>query len=198
MQIVFSTVALLGAAIGCSSHQTKVVDTWRDPVYRGPIDFKRTLVVAVDPDRYSRDAAEDTVVERIGGNRSIAAHDFLSESDRDPARIRKRIADSDIDGVIVIAVVGRRTLTSRDAPAGTDEPFYAYYDRSNAFLMSDAPARTDQVYQVETRIYSVEGSSGRMIWRALSDTINPKDTRTAVRDVAGAIGDALRKEKLIR
>jgi hypothetical protein len=174
------------------------VDTWRDPAYQGPIDFKRTLVVAIDADRYSRDAVEDTLVARMGSTRSVAAHDFLTESDRDPVNIRRRLANSDIDGVVSVAVVGRRTMVSRDAPAGTDEPFYAYYDRSNAFVVSQAPARNDQVYQVETRIYSVAGNGDRLIWQALSETINPKDTRTAVQDIARAVGDELRKQHMIR
>jgi hypothetical protein len=194
---LFACLVAVGAG-GCSSSSTKIVETWRDPVYKGPIDFKRTLVVAIDPDRYSRKTTEDTLVERIGPSRSIAGHAFLTEADRDPKKIRQRIAGSDIDGVVAIAVVGRRTITSRESSAATEEPFYSYYDRSNAFLTSDAPARYDQVYQVETRIYEVNDSGGRLIWRALSDTINPKDTRTGVRNIARAVGDELRKQKLIQ
>jgi hypothetical protein len=52
------------------------------------------------------------------------------------------------------------------------------------------------VYRVETKIFAVEG--GRLIWAALSDTVNPEDGRTAVLDIARAVGDELRKQKLIR
>ena len=78
--------AAAAAAAGCSS-STKVVDTWRDPAFRGQIDFKRTLVVAIEPDRYSRNATEDVLVERIGAHRAVAAHDVLSEQQRTPEQL---------------------------------------------------------------------------------------------------------------
>jgi hypothetical protein len=187
-------VALVGG--GCSS-STKIVQTWRDPVFHGPIDFKRTLVVAIDPDRYSRNVAEDTVVERIGRDRAVAAHDVLAENERKASQqVVSKLRSEGIDGVVTIAVVGSRTIVSRDTSAAESEPFYTYYDRSAAFLMTDPGTRTDTVYRVETRIYAVDGS--RLLWSAASETVNPKDTRTAVIDIAKAVGDELRKQKLIR
>jgi hypothetical protein len=191
-------VAMTAAAgSGCASSSTKIVKTWRDPTFKGPIDFKRTLVVAIDPDRYSRNAAEDTVVERIGPQRSVAAHDLLRENERQASKqVLAKLDEAGVDGVITIAVVDRRTVVSRDTSAATSEPFYSYYDRSAAFVMSDAGAKTSSVYRVETRIYAVQG--GRLLWTSLSDTIDPKDTRTGVLDIAKAVGAELRKEKLLK
>ena len=197
------SIAMTAAAVGsgggggCASSSTKVVKTWRDPSFTGPIDFKRTLVVAVDPDRYSRNAAEDTIVERIGPARSVAAHDLLTEDERQVSKsLLTKLDREGIDGLVSIAVVDRRTIVSRDTNAANSEPFYSYYDRSAAFTASDAGAKANSVYQVETRIYAVKG--GRLLWTALSDTIDPKDTRTAVMQIAKAVGAELRKEKLLR
>src|SRR4051812_28982816 len=91
---------LLAAAIaaGCSS-STKVVKTWRDPAFKGQIDFKRTLVVAIEPDKYSRNATEDVLVERIGTRRAAAAHDVLTEQDRRPEQLLAKLPKTDFDGV---------------------------------------------------------------------------------------------------
>jgi hypothetical protein len=188
--------AAAAAGGGCASSSTKIVKTWRDPSFAGPIDFKRTLVVAVDPDHYARNTAEDTIVERIGPQRSVAAHNVLSDGERQASKqVLAKLDEAGIDGIVTLAVVDRRTIVSRDTSAATSEPFYSYYDRSAAFLMSDAGAKASSVYQVETRIYAVKG--GRLLWTALSDTIDPKDTRTAVLQIAKAVGAELRKEKLL-
>src|SRR2546423_979724 len=98
-----AVAALAGG--GCSF--TKIGQTWRDPNFKGPIDFKRTLIVAIDPDGYSRNVAEDTIVERIGRDRAVAAHDFLTEDERQASpRLKAKLDEAGIDGVITIAVVG--------------------------------------------------------------------------------------------
>lgn len=197
LSLVSMAMTVAAGGGGCASSSTKIVKTWRDPSFTGPIDFKRTLVVAIDPDRYSRNAAEDTVVERIGANRAVAAHDLLAENERTASKqVLAKLEQAGVDGVITIAVVDRRTIVSRDTDAASSESFNTYYDRSAAFLTSDAGAKASSVYQVETRIYAVQG--GRLLWTGLSDTIDPKDTRTAVMQIAKAVGAELRKEKLLR
>src|SRR5688572_4103555 len=74
-------VAVGAAASGCSP-STKVVETWKDPGFTGPIDFKRTLVIAIHPDRYARNVTEDTLVEHIGPDRAVAGHNFLTDEER--------------------------------------------------------------------------------------------------------------------
>jgi len=199
MWVALCVVSVATAVVGggCASSSTKIVRTWRDPSFKGPIDFKRTLVVAVDPDPYSRNAAEDTIVDRIGPERSVAAHDLLAEDERRASKqVLAKLDQAGVDGIITIAVVDRRTIVSRDTNAANSEPFYTYYDRSSAFVTSDAGAKANSVYQVETRIYAVKG--GRLLWTALSDTMDPKDTRSGVTQIAKAVGAELRKEKLLR
>jgi hypothetical protein len=187
--------AAVGASGGCAS--TKIVDTWKDPAFKGPIDFRRTLVVAIHPDQYARNVTEDTIVDHIGTTRAVAGHDLLTDAERKGAvKLMPKLTQSGIDGVITIAVVGTAASTSRDSMAGDSEPFYTYYDRSSAFVTSDAGGRTDNVWRVETRIYDVK--TNRVIWMAHSDTVNPENARTATQDIAKAVGGELRRQKLLR
>ena len=62
--------------------------------------------------------------------------------------------------------------------------------------MTDHGVQTSTTYRVETRIYDV--NSDRVIWRALSETVDPKQVHQATRDIAKAVGGELRKQKLIR
>ena len=185
---------------GCSS--TKIVETWRDPDFQGPINFRRTLVVALHPDPTLRKVAEKTIVERIGPARAIAGSSFLTEEERHSrAKLSYRLSKGDVDGVITIAIAGTRTLVGRAEDAAGDEPFYTYYDRAAAFTASPVAPETETAYRVETRIYALRpgaGGGGRLIWTAVSDTVEPDDARTADRDIAKAVGGELRKQKLIQ
>ena len=49
---------------------------------------------------------------------------------------------------------------------------------------------------VQTNIYSV--TDGKLIWSGTADLYNPSDARKVVGDIAKAVGDELRKEKLIQ
>jgi hypothetical protein len=192
-------------AAGCSS-QTKVVETWREPSFKGPIEFKKTMVVAMGAiaDRYQRNTIEDTLVEKIGRDRAVAAHDVLSDEDRDPAKLRAKLPTTDIDGVLTFAIVGVQGVTGRGSSAATDVPFYTYYDNPNAFLISDAGPRPETVYRVETRIYELDRSGdaskagGRLIWRAVTDTVKKENPHATLLDVAQKVGDELRRQKMIR
>jgi hypothetical protein len=191
---------LLFAVTGCAS--TKIVDTWRDPEFQGPINFRRTLVVAMHPDPTLRKVAENTIVERIGRTRAIAGSQLLTEEERHSrAKLNYRLTKGDVDGVITIAIVGTRQLVGRADDVANDEPFYTYYDRAAAFTAGPTAAETETAYRVETRIYALKpgaGGGGKLIWTAVSDTVDPENAHDAVQDIAKAVGGELRKQKLIR
>lgn len=192
--IVLAVVVLVsGLSSGCAS--TKIVNTWKDPTFAGPLDFKKTVVFGFDVDPYSRNVAEDVVVERIGAHRAVASHDFLAEEDRaSTARVKEKLKQGGVDGVITLALAGSQTAMSRDA--GGAEPFYTYYDRANAFILTESGTDTSTTYYVETRIYDVP--SDRVVWRAISATVDPKQVHQATTDIAKAVGAELRRQKLIR
>jgi hypothetical protein len=191
---------LLVVVTGCAS--TKIVETWRDPEFQGPINFKRTLVVALHPDPALRRVAENTIVERIGRTRAIAGSQLLTEEERHSrAKLNYRLSKGDVDGVVTIAIAGTRQLVGRADDVANDEPFYTYYDRAAAFTASPGSAETETAYRVETRIYALRpgaGGGGKLIWTAVSDTVDPNNAHDAVQDIAKAVGGELRKQKLIR
>ena len=191
----FLVTVVASLCAGCAS--TKIVDTWKDPGFKGPIEFKKTVVFGFDNDRYSRNIAEDVVVERIGADRAVASHDLLSEEDRaSSAAVKAKLKQAGVDGAILLALAGTRSGMSRDAGADDAEPFQSYYDRASAFTMSEYGANTSTTYRVETRIYDV--AADRVIWRALSETVDPRHVHQATQDIAKAVGSELRKQKLIR
>ena len=80
-------VLVLALASGCTS--THLVNTWRDPSFAGPIEFKKVLAVAVRPDDTTRRTAEDAMVRQIGPGRCVAGYQVVNEAARvdasDPA-----------------------------------------------------------------------------------------------------------------
>src|SRR3954469_15220902 len=59
-------LAVLGCLMlligGCSS--AKITNTWRDPKFAGPIQFKKTVALAIHPDTTVRRVAEDEMVRQ--------------------------------------------------------------------------------------------------------------------------------------
>ena len=55
---------------------------------------------------------------------------------------------------------------------------------------------SDTIIAIQTNIYSV--AEGKLIWSGTIELRNPADARQIVDSVAKAVGDELRKEKLIK
>jgi hypothetical protein len=179
---------------GCTS--ARVVNSWRDPTFAGPIEFKKTLVLVIRPDSSVRRSAEDELVRQIGPNRSVAAYQVLTEEERTHAeKLKAKLQSIGADGVVTMAVVGARTETTWVPGSGGPQQFYSYYDHAAVQAADPGYLRTDRIVSVETKIYSV--ADDKLIWSGLSDTFDPSEVKKAVADIAKAVGGELRKQKLI-
>src|SRR5829696_6646158 len=93
-RIHWSALPLLGCLMlvlnGCSS--ARVTNTWRDPGFAGPIQFKKTVALAIHSDNTVRRVAEDEVARQMGPQHGVAAYTFLDEDDRqDLDRLKSKL-----------------------------------------------------------------------------------------------------------
>ena len=182
-------VLLIG---GCST--AKVTNTWRDPNFQGPIQFKKTVALAIHPDNTVRRVAEDEMARQIGTDRAVAAYTLLSEEDRqDVNRVKAKLQAAGVDGVVTMQLLGKRNETTY-VPGSPSYGFYDYYGGAR-YAGSPGYVVTDTIATVETRIYSV--TEGKLIWSGTSETFNPSNIKENVGDIAKAVIEELRKEKLL-
>jgi hypothetical protein len=189
-------LAVLGCLMlligGCSS--AKITNTWRDRNFAGPIQFKKTVALAIHPDTTVRRVAEDEMVRQMGEQRAVAAYNLLDEDDRqDINRMKSKFQAAGVDGAVTLQLLGKRSETTY-VPGSPSYGFYDYYGGAR-YAGSPGYVVTDEIATVETRIYSV--SEGKLIWSATSETFNPSDIRANIADIAKAVGEELRKEKLL-
>jgi hypothetical protein len=177
---------------GCSSAEIK--NTWRNPDFAGPIQFKKVAAVAMHQDGTVRRVAEDEMVRQIGADRAVAAYTLLDDSDlQDIDKMRSKFQAAGIDGAVTMKLIDKRNETTY-VPGSPSYGFYDYYG-GNRYLGTPGYVVNDTIATVETRIYSV--SDGKLLWSCTSETFNPSDIRQNIADIAKAVGEELRKEKLI-
>lgn len=195
LALAILAIALAG---GCSS--AKITNTWRDPSFVGPIAFKKTAIIVIHNDGAIRRTAEDELVKQIGPDRAVAGYAILTDDDlKQASTVRAKLLAENIDGAVTMAVVGKKSQTTYVPGSGGYGPMYSYYDyygRGGAMVGSPGMVVTDNIVSIQTNIYSV--NDGKLIWSGTSETFDPSNVTSVIKDIAKAVGQELRKEKLLQ
>src|SRR3954453_18911331 len=173
---------LMLLAGGCST--ARVTNTWRDPNFTGPIQFKKTVALAIHPDGTIRRVAEDEMVRQMEPGRAVAAYTVVTEDDRkDVSKLKAKLQDAGIDGAVTMKLIDKRNQSTY-VPGSSYGSFYDYYG-GGMYMGSPGYTVTDTIATVETRIYSV--ADGKLLWSATSETFNPSDIKSNIGDICKAV-----------
>src|SRR4051794_8885475 len=170
-------LVLLGQ--GCSS--ATITNTWRDPGFAGPIQFRKVVAIAIHPDSTVRRVAEDEMARQLPPGKGVAAYTILSEDERqDMNAMKAKLQAAGIDGAVTMQLLGKRAETTY-VPGSPSYGFYDYYGGAR-YAGSPGYVVTDTIATIETRIYSV--NEGKLIWSGTSETFNPSNIKENVADIA--------------
>lgn len=178
-------------SFGCAS--TKMVKNWVYPE-TGALQFEKVMALVLVQDRFVRQAGEDEMVRQIKKVEAIASYRVLPERDLDnESLVRKAVAESGVDGIIVMRPVYDRqevSYVSGGYPSANNS-FYGYYGW--AYPISYAPGyyRSDRLVGVETNIY--DAKTDKLVWSGVSQTANPKDVKKVVAETARAVRKVMKK-----
>ena len=179
------------SGVGCSS--TKLVSTWRDPRFSGPIKFNKILALAINPDPLTRRVAEDAMVNQIAPGRAVPAYQVLSDADRASANLTMSRAKAlGFDGLITMRLLGNRVRATLEPGSAA---FYNYYDGGMTVVGYPDAVETERITSIETRIYSV--SDQALIWSGVSNTVDLSTIKKAVGEIAKVVRSQLRDEGLL-
>lgn len=174
-----------------------MVTSWRDPavtVQEGSLN--KVLFIALLKDEATRRAAEDQLVG-LAKSTGVASYNYFGnniEAINAPGMNDQMIRDG-FDGVVIMRLVDL-TKEQTYVPGTTYPSYYGspygYYGYAAPMYYDPGYVRTDVTYTVETNIYSTK--LGKLVWTGTTNTVNPSDLGTSVREIVEQIHWKMVKE----
>lgn len=186
----------LGLALACAT--TRIVESWTAPELRASdLSFHHVAAIAAMPDETVQRVAEDALAATATDTRVTPGYRLLSREDRaDPERLYAVLQRNGIDGVITVRMIGteeRHTWVPGTVvyPGG----YYGYWDSVGVGVYEPGYVLTDRFVKVETTLYDV--ANGRLLWGAVSETMNPSNVKGLIADIVRAAREDLAKQELL-
>lgn len=187
-----SMIGLLILLSACAT-KTELTAIWEDKEYQGP-PFKKILVIAIAKDEKVRKMFEEYFSERFA-KRDIQAVSSAKVLPPDAEIERETIREA-ISGQGFDAVLASRLLNVDDRkeviPGQTQIVKHDYYDHlyqsyRTTYSQEAVPdTELDQrVVVIETNVYSVEAT--KLVYSAETETVDPGDTRDAIKSLSRVI-----------
>ena len=187
--------ALLLVLSSCTSN-TKIISSWRDPaVSINATGMKKVWVMCLVQNESTRRTAEDFMAQRRPGVIFPTYERYPSEIMKDHADlVNDGIAKSGYEAIIIMRLVSKDQATSY--VPGTSPSYYGgwhgYYGYAATYYYDPGYYRTDEFYNVETNVYSL--TNDKLLWTGMTETMNPGTVQSAIREIADAISQQMRKE----
>ncbi len=192
------TVTLATAA------STQFVSTWRNPK-AGPIDATvKMATFVVSSDDALRLGPEETLAAELRkrGMDAVAGYTVLpGELAKDTDKAKEFLKNTGITGAILMRVVGyeketrRRAVTTSMYTTTYYSTFWGYWNQSWTTVYEIGSRTSPRRVAIETLIYSIE--QDQLIWAGESESTDPKDVRSFVKQLVDAIGKEMRKAGLV-
>ena len=191
------TLPVLGAVLAvlltaCAT--SSMVSQQSNPDYVGK-PFRSVMVVAVTTDDLVRRTFEDRMVALLGkrGLKGIPSYDAIGSRGKvDEAELRRAVAGSGAEGVLVTRVVrvDRESGTVPGATVGIG--FYGYWETVQfAPQKVDGPSWTVS----ETRLF--DAKNGVLAWTGVMDTRENDDLGAALTQYINVVFDAMVRDRVL-
>jgi hypothetical protein len=192
--------ALIGLA-ACAS--TSFVSTWKAPDAT-PLTNEGNKVAAIvmSQNEAARRAAEDALARELTarGAEGIPMYTLVSDAEPDEATARAAFEKEGIAGAVVL-----RPVSKDQEVVGTPSytgPYYGgfwggYYGYGwgSPWGAGGTDIRTNTIVTVETLVYSLK--QNKLVWAGQSQTTNPSQVDSFVREIVNAAAKEMQTEGLI-
>ena len=194
--MVLVGMVLIGLG-GCASTDFK--STWKDPE-AGPIELqgKRVAAFAVTKNEAMARGAEDAMASALAkqGVKVIPGYQLLPAGEAaDKDKLRETLKAANVDGAVVMRVIGSRQEVNYVPTGPTYGSFYGYWDYGWSAVGSPGYLTTDQIVSVETLVYSVPRD--KLIWAGVSETFEPGKVDKVTREIVEKATKEMKKDGLI-
>lgn len=194
--VVAATAAVTLAACGSTSLQS----TWKNPA-AAPLNLKakKVAVLVVIDEEALRYAVEDQAVREITAHGAIGVPSYrlLPQAQiRDKERAQAVFETEEIEAVVAVRPVAKEQAISGSF---SSHPGYSSFWGPGFWggggWGGDGYLRTDTILIVETLVYSLE--QNQLVWASQSQTMNPTQVGSFVRDLSKTLGTEMEKQGLL-
>ncbi len=202
-------VVAVSSLAACSSTQTNIPQSWRNPGYEQTV-FKKVLVIGVAENQENRQAFEDAFAKALveAGGAAQASWSVLPQSTQlSEEQIQRAIEGGGFDGVLITRLLsvekdqeyvpGSTYYNPRTSyyASGYGRGYYGFYGTTYAKVHEPGYFKTSTTFRLETNLYSVANSG--LVWSGQSETVNPESIPDARASMTAAVAKKLKEEKLI-
>jgi len=185
-------------ALACST--TQFNSTWRDPT-AGLVALRAQPVAAflITTNEATRRAGEDILARELSarGVRGIPGYQLTGQKPaRDSEVLRMDLEKAGIQGTVIMRVVDRRVELDYVPGGPAYGSMYGYWDFGWGLMGRPGYLETDTIVSVETLVYSLP--QDKLLWGGVSETTDPKNLDSLIKQVAKAAGEEIRKAGLIQ
>src|SRR4051794_14223360 len=179
---------MIVAAAGACGSSTSMDQSWTtpQPTHR----LSNLVTVYVSHDGALRRSAEDAMAVRLAseGVHAVPAYAILPNEDMtDQQAVRTKLIGKGYDGVVAIRLLSANTQIQ------ANPTFVGYW--GGAWAYNDSWLYTQTVVRVETNVYSLP--ENRLVWSALSSTLDPSSTHAAVKSVTKFVAKRLENQGIV-
>jgi hypothetical protein len=201
---LFIGLLLISLLAACAT-RTRFTLTWHDPRYSGG-PLQDILILGVSDDAGRRRVFEDTFVQAfkaINVN-SVAGYTVLPEDNPKPDQktIDRAVASQQTDGVLVTHLLGVDEKDIYHPPISYSFPrsyrvggYYGHYITVWDYIHQPGYYSQHQFVRLESNLYA--SKSGKLIWSAQSETIDPETANALIESLSREVIADLKKEGLI-
>jgi len=182
-------VALGFAACGGS---TQIEQSWKAPNLP-PSNLRNVVTVYISRDETMRRTVEDSMAQRLAhlGVQAVPAYSVLSDDDlKDRDRAKAKLVAGGYDGAVALRLVGKETKVVAAPPT-----FDGYWGMAWPGAYDPGYLSTETIVRVETNVFSL--ADNKLVWSALSKTVDPNTLRSAIDDVTKVVANALEKQQIV-
>lgn len=189
----YLTLFLLLSLMSCSSSDTVIVNSWKDPESNAEKEqFKKVMVVALVKDDRTRRNIENTLVDNNPIFRSSYA--FLNGATVDLTKEQRLsiLKSENFDGVVTMRLVNMETETNYVPGTNTGmyyggmgygygygfDNWYGYYSPN---FYTPGYYQENTLYLIETNVFSL--NQNKLVWTGTTKSTNITDPETTTRNI---------------
>ena len=204
MSRLLCTCALTAACgMGLAAASVTLTSTWKAPGetslnYAG----KKVVALVITADESLRMSSEEALVREISarGPQGVASYRLIPRQElTDKDKVKGWFDRSGAAGVVALRVSGQEERRVYDAmvwSSGYYGNFYDYYGSSWATVTPIGKGHIERTLTVETLLFRV--SDAKLLWAGVSQTTDPKDVSSFMKELTKTVVKQLEKEGLAR
>jgi len=191
----------LAASSGCGSSQ--LLNAWRDPNYSAP-PMHNVFVLVARRDPARRRLWETAFVDQLKkkGAQATPSYVYFADDIPDTQAVRDKVREGGYDGVLVCHEADKEERShyvpgyTSTVPVTVFQPYWGVYSTVYETVHHPGYVETETAVQIQTDVWTT-GSGGKLVWSAVSETVDPSNATSFSREVSDLVVDELAKMRLI-